>query len=140
MSNRFGGDGKTTFALPDLRGRTAIGSGRGAGLSTARLAEFGGKEKVFISTSQMPSHSHSHTHSGGNLRLKVGTNGSNTETAVSTACIGASDNIGYRGTKVEIFKNESTEYVSLDCIEGNDSFYIGSRKSSYRKRIVRIKN
>lgn len=40
----YGGDGRTTFALPDLRGRTIVGAGQGPGLTERRLAEKGGIE------------------------------------------------------------------------------------------------
>ncbi|RIJ24430.1 phage tail protein [Henriciella barbarensis] len=40
----YGGDGRTTFALPDLRGRTMIGAGQGAGLSLRQIGQTGGME------------------------------------------------------------------------------------------------
>ena len=54
----FGGDGRTTFALPDLRGRTFRGVGSGAGLSHISWGERGGSEAVWMTTSSMPSHDH----------------------------------------------------------------------------------
>jgi microcystin-dependent protein len=54
----YGGDGRTTFALPDLRGRVAVSSGQGPGLSTYDLGEVGGEESVSLTESQMPSHHH----------------------------------------------------------------------------------
>ena len=54
----YGGDGRTTFALPDLRGRTPIGSGRGSGLSDIPVGSRGGAEQVTLSQAQLPSHSH----------------------------------------------------------------------------------
>ena len=44
LGTTYGGDGRTTFALPDLRGRTMVGSGTGAGLSDRRMGERGGTE------------------------------------------------------------------------------------------------
>lgn len=55
----YGGDGRTTFALPDLRGRVAIGPRHGAGLSDYREGQKGGMEHVTLTVSQMPSHNHS---------------------------------------------------------------------------------
>ena len=55
----YGGDGRTTFALPDLRGRTAIGAGNGPGLTDRRLGAKGGSESITLNLSQIPSHSHS---------------------------------------------------------------------------------
>lgn len=58
LGTTYGGDGRTTFALPDLRGRVAIHSGHGPGLSDYRLGERGGVEDVILNTAQIPSHSH----------------------------------------------------------------------------------
>jgi len=58
LGARFGGDGVTTFALPDLRGRAPLGPGQGPGLSARQLAEAGGVEVVALAAQQMPSHAH----------------------------------------------------------------------------------
>ena len=54
----YGGDGRTTFALPDLRGRCAVHPGRGPGLSTYVLGERQGIETVNLNLLQLPSHNH----------------------------------------------------------------------------------
>lgn len=54
----YGGNGTTTFALPDLRGRTAVGAGSGPGLSPYALGQKGGVETGSISMQQMPIHTH----------------------------------------------------------------------------------
>jgi microcystin-dependent protein len=54
----YGGDGKSTFALPDLDGSVAIGQGDGAGLSQRFLGENGGEQFVTLLTSEMPNHNH----------------------------------------------------------------------------------
>lgn len=54
----YGGDGRTTFGLPDLRGRVPIHAGQGPGLSERRLGSKGGEEKVTLTVNQLPSHSH----------------------------------------------------------------------------------
>ena len=55
----YGGDGKSTFALPDLNGRVPIGAGQGPGLSSRYLGENGGTATVALLESEMPSHTHS---------------------------------------------------------------------------------
>ncbi|MDF2934568.1 MAG: phage tail protein [Chryseobacterium sp.] len=55
----YGGDGQSTFAVPDLRGRVAVGTGTGAGLSGISLGESGGSESVTMTSAQMPAHNHS---------------------------------------------------------------------------------
>jgi microcystin-dependent protein len=54
----FGGNGTTTFALPDLRSRAPIGFGQGPGLSNYAIGQIGGTETVPINTSSYPAHSH----------------------------------------------------------------------------------
>lgn len=59
LGTTFGGDGRTTFGLPDLRGRSIVGQGNGAGLSDIRWGERGGAEVHTLSVAQMPNHNHS---------------------------------------------------------------------------------
>lgn len=54
----YGGDGRTTFGLPDLRGRIPIHAGSGPGLSPRRLGSKGGAEQVTLTVNQLPSHTH----------------------------------------------------------------------------------
>ena len=54
----YGGDGRTTFALPDLRGRIAIGAGQGPGLSNRTLGQRGGQLEQSITLEQTPRHQH----------------------------------------------------------------------------------
>ena len=61
LGTTYGGDGRTTFGLPDLRGRVAIHAGQGGGLSDYRLGERGGAENVTLTAANLPSHSHTAT-------------------------------------------------------------------------------
>lgn len=54
----YGGNGKTTFALPNLQGCAALGAGQGVGLTAHWPGESGGTSAVGLSPSQMPSHAH----------------------------------------------------------------------------------
>ena len=54
----YGGDGRTTFGLPDLRGRLPIHMGQGPGLSNRRLGQKSGAESVTLTVNQLPSHTH----------------------------------------------------------------------------------
>ncbi|KEO50783.1 phage tail protein [Thioclava pacifica] len=54
----YGGDGTTTFAVPDLRGRIPLGMGQGPGLSVYKLGDKVGMEAVALTDAEMPSHSH----------------------------------------------------------------------------------
>ncbi|MBN1668459.1 MAG: phage tail protein [Anaerolineales bacterium] len=54
----YGGDGQTTFGLPDLRGRVPIHMGTGPGLSQRSIGTKAGSEQVTLNVNQLPSHSH----------------------------------------------------------------------------------
>ena len=58
LGTTYGGNGTTTFALPDLRGRVAVHSGQGPGLSPYVLGQQSGTESVTLITSQLPAHNH----------------------------------------------------------------------------------
>lgn len=58
IGTSYGGDGQSTFALPDLRGRIPIHQGQGAGLSSRVISETGGAESVTLTSAQMPAHVH----------------------------------------------------------------------------------
>ena len=58
FSTNFGGDGKTTFGIPNLNGLVPIQAGQGNGLTNRPLGSIGGETTVNISSLQMPSHNH----------------------------------------------------------------------------------
>jgi len=90
LGTTYGGDGRTTFALPDLRGRAPIGPGNGPGLSTYTLGERGGVETVTLTTNQIPSHNHL-----AQVSVSVG---ANTESATSGEA--ANSTLGEAGANV----------------------------------------
>jgi microcystin-dependent protein len=59
LGTTYGGDGQHTFALPDLRGRVAIGTGNGPGLTPRSLGQHAGVEQVTLTTDHLPQHAHS---------------------------------------------------------------------------------
>ena len=59
IGTTYGGDGVTTFNLPDLRSRVPISDGQGSGLSNYVIGQNGGVEQVTLNTSNLPAHSHS---------------------------------------------------------------------------------
>jgi microcystin-dependent protein len=71
LGTYYGGDGVTTFALPDLQGRGPISMGNGAGLSAYNIGEKEGVETVTLSVSQLPSHAHGVEASATKAKLKT---------------------------------------------------------------------
>ncbi len=59
LGTTYGGDGNTTFALPNLQGRVPIHQGQGPGLSPYNLGQTGGIESVVLVSAQIPAHTHS---------------------------------------------------------------------------------
>jgi len=58
LGTTYGGNGQTTFSLPDLRGRVAVGMGQGPGLDEIYLGEVAGSNSITLLSSNMPSHTH----------------------------------------------------------------------------------
>jgi len=58
LGTTYGGDGRTTFGLPNLQGSAPLGAGQGPGLSLRDLGELGGEQTVTLLSTEMPSHSH----------------------------------------------------------------------------------
>jgi microcystin-dependent protein len=54
----YGGDGRTTFGLPDMRGRVPIHWGNGSGLSARSIGQRSGKENVTLTANELPQHNH----------------------------------------------------------------------------------
>src|SRR5262245_60083892 len=59
LGTNYGGDGRSSFALPDLQGRVPLHAGNGPGLSSRHLGEAGGDDTITLTDAQMPAHSHS---------------------------------------------------------------------------------
>lgn len=68
LGTTFGGNGQTTFALPDLRGRVPLGPGQGPGLSNYDLGEVAGSETKTLLITNLPAHAHT---ASANLKATV---------------------------------------------------------------------
>lgn len=73
LGTTYGGDGRTTFGLPDLRSKVAMHAGTGNGLTPRRLGQQTGLEYNYLTTSQLPSHTHTaqSTLASNNLTVEV---------------------------------------------------------------------
>ncbi|MEM6722096.1 MAG: tail fiber protein [Bacteroidota bacterium] len=70
LGTTYGGDGRTTFALPDLRSRSPIHAGRGPGLADIKLGQRGGIETKTLTVLELPNH----FHNAGTMKGTIGTN------------------------------------------------------------------
>src|SRR6056297_3180065 len=64
----YGGDGRTTFALPDMRGRFPLHPGNGPGLPSYRQGQRGGRPELTLNQTELPAHSHSATLKAGKVQ------------------------------------------------------------------------
>ena len=111
LGTTFGGDGRTTFGLPDLRGRSIVGMGNGPGLSAISWGERGGAEHHTLSIAEIPAHAHS---------VQVAVNTSPGDEASSTSTLASSAN----GFSEEPTANSFLAGVTSKNVGGNQSFNI----------------
>ena len=64
LGTQYGGNGQTTFALPDMRGRVLLHAGQGPGLTEREQGESAGSEEVTLNNAQLPAHNHTVTPQG----------------------------------------------------------------------------
>lgn len=83
LGSNFGGDGRTTLGLPDLRGRVMIGMGQGPGLNPKVIGQKSGWETGILNETQMPAHTHNGTISGGSVTIKASAAAGVSKTPVS---------------------------------------------------------
>jgi microcystin-dependent protein len=85
LGTTYGGNGTTTFALPDMRGRMAVGQGQGPGLSPYVLGQVGGAESHTLAINEMPAHTH-------RSAIQTANASANSKTASGNAFGGSSNN------------------------------------------------
>ncbi|OQP58005.1 phage tail protein [Niastella populi] len=102
LGTTYGGDGRTTFALPDLRGRVPVGQGQGPGLSAWPLGQSLGVETVSLIQSQMPAHNH---------LVEVSGSTANTDTANNNYL--AMSNATYGGDTIPVNTYNGTPTATL---------------------------
>jgi len=110
----YGGDGRTNFALPDLRGRAALNFGRGPGLSDFRQGVRGGTEINTLTTAQMPAHSHqipAHNHQLRATTATADTVSPSSTKLLATAARGA-DIYAAPGTTVSLHDTAPSKAIS----------------------------
>ena len=105
----------TEPALPDLRGRTALGAGNGIGLTPRLLGQSGGQESVTLSMAEMPSHQHEHTTDYAFELQAAPENGTNT--APSNGDVLASSYHSGTDSSIKWYAQSSSNLVALDGVQ-----------------------
>ena len=95
----YGGNGQTTFGVPDFRGRLAIGTGSGPGLPAMTVGEMAGTPTTTLTTNNLPAHNHQVT---GNINISA-----NNDTQNST------DPTGRRLAAAAAYTNQAAELVNM---------------------------
>lgn len=132
LGTTYGGNGQTTFALPDFRGRTPIGTGQGPGLPSVNLGEMAGAATVTVLVSNLPAHTHPATTTvgvsaqnanseepGGNVPAATANNSYAPANTVSGSLGGVSTTVGVAGGGQPL--NNLPPYIGMNfviCLEG----------------------
>jgi microcystin-dependent protein len=107
LGTTYGGNGQTTFALPDLRGRVPVGQGQGPGLSEWPLGQSLGVETVSLIQTQMPAHNH---------LVEVSAAAANSPTANNNYLAMANANVGGDPVTVNTYNGTPTATLAVNSI------------------------
>ena len=120
LGTMYGGDGRTTFALPDLRGRAPIGAGNGPGLSGVQIGARFGQETVTLSQRNIPSHSHnaSVALNGASSRKNSSGSAQSSDKLSKVGTIMATDQAGTQPLRKDAGR------VTVDAAGGGESFSV----------------
>jgi len=118
LGTTFGGNGQTTFALPDLQGRSAVHQGQGPGLQNYVMGEVGGTETVTLLSTNMPQHTHllNMNNAAGN------SSGSNTSVLSLSPSTGSGPNKSTLNTYSTNAPNATLSTSSIGMAGGNQPF------------------
>ncbi|MDQ6477210.1 tail fiber protein [Dyadobacter sp. LHD-138] len=112
LGTTYGGDGQTTFRLPDLRGRTPLGAGNGPGLSPYELGQSSGAESVTITLNEMPAHNHAAQ--TGNAPIQVSASNADTSTPANGLSIAVPGTVSGRDFSPTLGFNSAAPNVTLN--------------------------
>lgn len=133
----YGGDGRTTFALPDLRGRALIGQGAAPGMQPYIIGYRGGLEFVTLNIPEMPAHNHTAALSGASVVFQGTTAAADLPAPANGSKLGsASFGSGFSATPVNVYSSSGTANVNLDAgvVTGAVSVGITGNSSSHENR------
>ncbi|MCY1301460.1 Phage Tail Collar Domain protein [compost metagenome] len=109
LGTLYGGNGQTTFGLPDYRGRSPVGMGQGPGLSNIDQGELAGSESVTLTINQMPIHNHAIVVSAvtGNAQVAVPANSSSTTTVSAPSATAVLGPVAAAGRAGSLYTNDA---------------------------------
>ncbi len=134
LGTTYGGDGRTTFALPELRGRAPIGAGQSPGTSFWPQGARAGSETETLTQAQMPLHNHTATTAGMQAIIPVAT-GNADETQPSNTRVLATSNAGLAAAS-NIYTDASNADTNLAPGAVSGSVTIGNAGASQPFSIV----
>jgi microcystin-dependent protein len=131
LGTYFGGDGRNTFGLPDLRSKVPIGAGQSLGLTNYILGQVGGVEAVTLSLAQMPVHNHTGSVQGSasSLTASVTVNAGTAGTATNNptgAYWGQAANVGVNPVKPYTNAKNATMASDAVAVQLNGNIQINS--------------
>ncbi len=133
----YGGDGRTTFALPDLRGRALIGQGLAPGLQPYVLGMRGGQEFVTLNIPELPAHTHTAALTGGAVTITATTTEADTNIPAAGALFGtAKAGVGLGAQDARIYSTTGAANVALSSasVSGTVTVGITGNSSSHENR------
>jgi microcystin-dependent protein len=122
LGTTYGGNGQTTFGLPDLRGRIPVGQGQGAGLPNVVIGEVAGTPTMTLTIANMPAHNHPVT---GTVQAIVNDNPANTDSPAGTYMAQPSTNIYNSAAGVDT-GGDMKVTLTTGVIGSNTAFSIAS--------------
>ena len=130
LGTMYGGNGQTTFALPDMRGRVLVHAGTGTGLSPKTQGQIGGAETHTLITNEMPVHRHGvkATSDEGNANLPTGAVPANTKALDKEYSTGTNLDVTMNQQMVGVAggsqpHNNMQPYLALKCIIATQGIY-----------------
>ena len=112
----YGGDGRTTFALPELRGRALVGQGAAPGMQPYVIGYRGGQEFVTLNITEMPAHNHTAALSGATVTFQATTSDPTTNTPVTGAMLSTGKvGTGFTAQPADIYNVGGTPNVNLSA-------------------------
>jgi microcystin-dependent protein len=121
LGTTYGGNGQTTFALPDFRGRVAVGTGQGPGLANIVLGQISGSPSVTLTTATMPAHNHTLT---GAVTPTANNDGTNLINNPTGARLGATGNMFTTATDEQVNMAPAVSTLAVGVTGSSQPFSI----------------